>query len=90
MSTRIHLYSGLSNFTEGQNLVEVSGKTVGECLKNLVCQYPQLKEVLFDPTGKLFRHVFVSINLNSANPEQLDQPINPSDELYIIQITAGG
>ncbi len=90
MSTRIHLYSGLSSFTEGQTLVEVSGNTVGECLYNLVSQYPQLKAELFDPAGKLWRHVFVSINLTSANPEKLDQPVNSSDELYIIRITAGG
>jgi molybdopterin converting factor small subunit len=45
MSTKVHLYSGLKEFTNGQNVAEVHGSTVGECLADLVEQFPRIKPV---------------------------------------------
>ncbi len=90
MGVQVHLYSGLSSYTDGQSTVEVSGRTVGECLNELVGRFPHLKSEIFDSAGRLFSHIFISINLNSAKPEQLEQPLEATDVLYIIRITAGG
>jgi hypothetical protein len=32
MGVKVHLYSGLKEFTGGQNIAEVRGSTAGECL----------------------------------------------------------
>ena len=90
MSTKVHLYSSLQSYTGGQGTVEVEGKNVGDCLQDLVRKHPSLKAELFENDGKLRSIVFVSVNLNSPNPEKLDKPLSPADELYLVLIIAGG
>ena len=90
MSIKVHLYSSLPKYAGDQGLVEVDGSTVGQCLNDLVRQFPGLKSHLFDKAGKLLSTVFVSVNLNSANPEQLERPVSDKDELYLVLMVAGG
>lgn len=90
MTTRVHLYSNLRSYTGDQGLVEVSGSTVGECLSDLVRQYPRIKNRLFDKTGQISPQIFVSINMNSRGPEKTTTPVKEGDELYIVLIVAGG
>lgn len=90
MSVKVHLYSGLKEFAGGQNVTEVQGTTVGECLADLVKQFPRMKPELFDEDGKLASKVLVSINLKSAYPEELTRPVDSEDELYIVRVIAGG
>jgi len=63
---------------------------IGECLNDLVKQFPKIKPVLFDKDSKLLGHIFTSINLKSAYPEELAKVVNDGDELYITLIIAGG
>ena len=90
MSTKVHLYSKLRSYADDKGTVDVNGTTVGECLMDLIRQFPKLRNKLFDASGKLFPQVFVSINMNSTNPEKTDSPISEGDELYIVFIVAGG
>ena len=90
MSIKVQLYSGLKEFANGQNVAEVQGSTVGECLADLVEQFPRMKRELFDENGKLVDHVFVSINMKSAYREELTKLVDSKDELYIIRLIAGG
>jgi len=90
MSIKVHLYSGLKEFANGQNVAEVQGSTIGECLADLVEQFPRMKRELFDENGKLVDHVFVSINMKSAYREELTKLVDSKDELYIIRLIAGG
>jgi len=71
-------------------MAEVNGSTIGECLDDLVMQFPKIKPVLFDKDGELFGHVFVSVNLKSVYPEELNKLVNDGDELYIVLTIAGG
>jgi molybdopterin converting factor small subunit len=70
--------------------VEVQGATVGECLDDLVRQFPKLKPKLIDKSGNISSVVFISINMNSTNPEKRDVPVKQGDELYIVMIIPGG
>jgi len=90
MSVKVHLYSGLKGCANGKNVVEVHGSTVGECLTDLVEQFPKMKQELFKKNGKLSDAVLVSVNLKSAYPEELANPVDNSDELYIVRVIAGG
>jgi len=90
MSVRIHLYSGLQKYTGGRDEVSVHGSNVGECLNDLCNQYPEIRPVLFDKNGQLNSIVYVSVNMNSVNPEKLNCPVQENDDLYIILIIAGG
>lgn len=90
MRVKVHLYSGLKEFTEGQDVVEVHGNTVGECLADLTEQFPRIKPELFDKNGKLLGGILISINLKSAYPEVLAKSVNNGDELYIVRAIPGG
>ena len=89
MSVKVHLYSNLQIYTNNQPVVEVEGANVGQCLDNLITQYPKLNKVLFDKS-KLRSNVYISLNLNSIKSEPLEIPIKETDNLYIILIVAGG
>ena len=71
-------------------VVEVSGSTVGECINHLVKQFPSIKKQLFTETGSLFENIIISVNGESAFPEQLAKPVKDGDELNIVFIIGGG
>jgi molybdopterin converting factor small subunit len=88
--TNIHLYSNLQRYSDNHSLVHAEGKKVGECINNLITQYPSLKSVLFNESGNLNPEVYISINLNSTHTEPLQRPLDPDDQVYIILIVSGG
>ena len=73
-----------------QNIVEVSGSTVGECLHQVVKRYPSMKKQLFTKTGNLFDNILISVNGESAYPEQLAKTVKEGDELKIVFMISGG
>jgi len=90
MSITINLHPTLYQFTSGQTTVKVKGNTVGQCLDDLIRQFPQIKRWLFDKTGKLHNYVDIYINQESSYPEELAKTVKDGDELYITLIIAGG
>lgn len=76
--------------TDGLEMVEVRGKTVGDCLDHLIEQYPGMREGLFDKKGKLLNVVEVYVNNESAYPEELAKPVQDGDEIHLILMLAGG
>ena len=90
MSVRINLHPGLQWFTDDQAIIEVNGSTVGQCLDDLVKQFPRIKEGLFGKDGKLLNYVDIYVNMESSYPEELAKPVKDNDELHITLIIAGG
>jgi molybdopterin converting factor small subunit len=90
MSVRINLHPTLHSFTNNQAIVEVNGSTVGECLSDLVKQFPRIKPMLFDKQGKLLNYVDIYVNYESSYPEELAKLVKDGDELHITLIIAGG
>jgi molybdopterin converting factor small subunit len=90
MSVKIHLHLTLRQYTNGQDIVEAQGKTVGECLTDLVRKFPGLEPSIFDKTGKLNHIVEVYLNLQSAYPDELAKPVKDGDEIHITVMLAGG
>lgn len=79
-----------TNNMEVVEVVEVNGSTVGECLNHLVKQFPGMKKQLFSKNGNLFENIIISVNGESAYPEQLAKPVKEGDELNILLIVGGG
>lgn len=90
MSAEINLPQFLQPDADNMKVAEVDGSTVGECLDDLVKQFPRLEPMLFDKNRKLFSYLDVFINRKSAYPEELDRPVADGDELHIINIILGG
>lgn len=90
MGIRIDVSLLSYKYTNGQQIVEVSGTTVGECLGDLVKQFPRIKEALFMADEKLNEYLDIYVNQESTYPEVLAKPVRDGDELYIVPIISGG
>ncbi len=90
MSVKISVPSSWQRFTHDQEVAEVNGSTVGECLNHLTRQFPGIEGELFDEDGNLFQHVDVYVNEKSSYPEELAKPVKDGDVLYILRMVAGG
>jgi molybdopterin converting factor small subunit len=90
MGVKVNLHLTLRRYTNGQEVVEVEGKTVGECLRNLVEMFPDLGPNLFDKKGKLNNIVEIYLNLQSAYPNELVKPVKDGDEIHVTMMLAGG
>jgi len=90
MSIKISIPSYMKSYTNNTGVVEINGSTVGECLNHLVKRFPRMKKQLFSKNGNLFENIIISINGESAYPEQLVKPVKDGDELKIIFVIGGG
>jgi len=90
MSIKINIPAYMQSFTNNMEVVELTGSTVGECLNHLVKQFPGMKKQLFSKNGNLFENIIISVNGESAYPEQLAKPVKEGDELNILLIVGGG
>ena len=90
MGVRINIHQTLRHLTNGQGMAEVNGTTVGECLNELVQQFPGMETRLFDKKGRLLNYVDIYVNRESSYPEELAKPVKDGDELSITLMIAGG
>jgi molybdopterin/thiamine biosynthesis adenylyltransferase/rhodanese-related sulfurtransferase/molybdopterin converting factor small subunit len=91
MPNRVLIPTPLRPFTGKQDVVEVSGTTVGELLSNLTRQYEGLKKHLYTDDGRLRSFVNIYINDEDIRYLQKEQtPVKAGDTLSIIPSVAGG
>ncbi len=80
----------LQHLTEGVITANVNGNTVGDCLADLVRQFPWLKEALLDKDGKLHKYIEIFVNGKTTYPKELTESVEDGDEIQILSIIAGG
>ena len=68
----------------------VSGGTVGECLKNLVEKYPQMKVKLFNKNRKLVNGINIFLNGESFSGELLAKAVQDGDKIHVSFMVLGG
>ena len=90
MSIKVNIHKTHRQFTNGLDVVEVGGNTVGACLDNLVRQYPAMKKALFDKRGKLTNIIEIYINSKSAYPDELAKQVKDGDNVHLTLLLAGG
>ena len=90
MSVKVHLHLTLRQHSNGQEIVEAEGTTVGECLKDIVRKFPGLESALFDKRGKLNNIVEIYLNLQSAYPDELAKRVKDGDQIHVTLMLAGG
>jgi molybdopterin converting factor small subunit len=90
MSVRVKLPSILQELSCGVETCEVTGQTVGECIKSLEMRFPDIKNHLFDRQGRLL-HIFgIYLKSDGIQPMDLDAPVQENDELIILSFIMGG
>jgi len=90
VSVEIYIPQFLQHLVNGVEVVDVNGITIGECLNDLVKQFPQLRASLFDKNGELLDLLNIFINRECAYPDELMKPVNDRDKLQIMYTLAGG
>jgi molybdopterin synthase sulfur carrier subunit len=90
MSVKINVYYFLPHLTNDQEVVEVEGNTVAECLDDFVKKFPGSCEWLFEDDGKLRKYLDVFINLVETDPDDLSAPVSDGDEIHIVMHLTGG
>jgi molybdopterin synthase sulfur carrier subunit len=91
MSVKVRIPSPLRNYTNGVDVVEVSGNAVAECLANLKTKAPGIETRLFKGEGQLNRFVNVYVNDEDIRfLKNLETPTKDGDEISIVPAIAGG
>ena len=90
MSITIKIHPILSQYSDDRDKVKVSGNTVGECLTELVKQFPAIEKELFNKNGGLFHYISLWVNGEDAYPAELAKQVKDGDEVYLLPLFAGG
>jgi len=89
MAIEISLHRTHRRHTDGKEIIEVEGKTVGECLKDLVTKYPPLYKEIFK-NNKLNALIEVYLNGASAYPDELAKPVKDGDRISLVYMLSSG
>jgi molybdopterin converting factor small subunit len=90
MSIKVRLHPILQKLVGGQEVVEVTGHTTGECLEDLEGRFPVVKQLIRDKRGQLRRYCEILVNSESTYPKELTTPVKDGDQVDIICFFAGG
>jgi len=90
MAVKIHIHTTHRQYTNGLEVVEVMGNTVGDCLSHLAQQFPAIEKALFIKKDKLHNNVEIYLNHTTAYPNELMKPVKECDEIHLVVMLAGG
>ena len=90
MSVKLKIHPLLLQSTGGQEIVDVRGQTVGECLRDFQTRFPGAGIFYKDKKDKLRNFVGVFLNHRSIYPQGLDHPVRDGDELLLLIVVGGG
>jgi molybdopterin converting factor small subunit len=84
---KVLIPSALRSYTE-RSEAEASGATLAAILADLECIYPGIRFRMIDEQDRIRRHIRIFVNGEQAR--DLSQPLNPTDEVIIVQALSGG
>ena len=90
MSVEVNLSPNLALYTGKQQAIETEGDSVGECLQDVVRQFPAVKSAIFDRDGKVHRYLELFVNQTAIQPSEIDMRVKDGDIIHVVLIIAGG
>ena len=90
MSIQIHIHKTHREYTDGLEVVEAQGETIGACLNDMAARFPGMAGQLFTAPGQLINTIEIYHNLESAYPNELARTTRDGDEIHITVMLAGG
>lgn len=90
MGVKIKIAPILRKSTNGQELVEVKGRSPIDCLRDLGTKFPKIRRWLYNKDGKLRPQVMLFVNGERIHTGELTKPLNDGDELSILVAIGGG
>ncbi|MDR1643718.1 MAG: MoaD/ThiS family protein [Clostridiales bacterium] len=83
--------TALRAFAGGQPELDLDGSTAGEVIAALALKHPEIKEHLYEESGKL--RSFINVYVGDENVKKLqglDTPVKESDSVMLVPAIAGG
>lgn len=81
----------LTACTGGEKVVTVEAETIAGAIEALLTTFPLLKVHLYDEEGALRPHVMFLYNDKSIKwLTTLDIPLQPGDQMTVLQLVSGG
>ena len=90
MGVRIYIHRIHREHTEGKDILEVNGNTVGECIAELIALHPGIRNVILEHDGKLRNSLEIYVNLKNAHPHEMETPVQDGDRIHIALLLVGG
>ncbi len=90
MSAEIELSPVFGRYTKNHLDIKVEGKTIGDCIDDLVRQFPDIKKVIIDKDGHFGHSYDIFINGESSYPLDMSKPVHEGDKLNIVLLIYGG
>lgn len=90
MSVNVEISPIFGRFTNDVLNMKVEGKTVRECLHDLVRQFPDLKKMILDKDGNLMHSYDFYINGENVYPRDMSKSLKDGDKLNVVFIIHGG
>jgi len=85
---RVRIPTPLRSYTAQAANVEAEGATVADVLADLDRQFPGLRFRVVDEQGRLRQHMKVFVNEDVVR--DLATPLDPADEVTLMQALSGG
>jgi len=94
MSVKIKLPGKIFHkYTNGQDLIKVEGDTLGECLNDLIRQFPGMRPWVFhrqDSGQEILKIAVLLVNGKSVYPFNTETPVKDGDEITLTMAILGG
>ncbi len=96
MSIEVQIDPRLRDFTHGQDIIEVNGNTIEQCLEHLAGQFSGIRQWIFNKEGKLLVDLLIFVNGEffasgeSIYQEKLARRVEDGDKLAILFVLGAG
>jgi molybdopterin converting factor small subunit len=90
LTIKIHLHPDMCYLAGSNEAVETVGRTVGECIEQLIARYPAFRDLVFYRDGQLQTFIEIYVNRKSAYPDELSRKVKDGDEIHLTLTIAGG
>jgi molybdopterin converting factor small subunit len=88
MAVTIKLNLPLQRLVGNQEIFEVSGSTVKQCLDDLVRQIPEAKRYIYNNDGSLA--LLFLLNNEALDDQDVNYSLAENDELWLLSVVSGG
>jgi molybdopterin converting factor small subunit len=83
----VRLRAPLSELAGGRRELQLDGATVGEVLRSLEREHPDVQGWILDERGKIREHINVYVNREHGREETA---VGPDDRLHVLPAISGG
>ena len=84
----VHIPSALRSYTNQQSDVSVDGSTLRDVLSSLDARYPGFRFRIVTEQDRIRPHIRIFVNDEQA--QELLEPLDPRDRIYIVCALSGG